>query len=314
MRAYKLYTPARAKAGFSSPGAPLPLVVMLHGCKQNADDFAAGTGMNDWADRQGFVVLYPEQSSEANAHGCWQWFAAKHQQRGEGEAGFLADLTRHIVEAQGLDPLRVYVAGLSAGGAMAAVLGAAYPDLFAAVGVHSGLAPGAAHSLPEALLAMNGGLRSSAIGMPFQGAASPRAVALPLPVIVFHGDDDSVVHPNNSGQVIAAVRWLRPGDASRASAPASAASPVRATAATREAQVAQVAADTEQGGGRRVTRSVHAAGPEHPASEHWLVHGAGHAWSGGRARGSFTDHLGPDASEEMLRFFMLHRRSPSAKA
>lgn len=294
-RSYKLYTPAGADRAKSEQGQALPLVVMLHGCKQSADDFAAGTAMNEWADRLGLVVLYPEQSAEANPQRCWQWFVAKHQQRGEGEVGLLADLSRHIVQSEGLDPLRVYAAGLSAGGAMAAVLGAAYPDVFAAVGVHSGLAPGAAHSLPEALMAMNGGLRGSGMGMPFQGAASPRSVALPLPVIVFHGDDDSVVHPSNGVQLIAAARLERKGEERQ-----------------NTARVADVAANTIRGGGRRFTRSVHAAGPDHPATEHWLVHGAGHAWSGGRSAGSYTDPLGPDASEEMLRFFMAHPRAPSA--
>jgi poly(hydroxyalkanoate) depolymerase family esterase len=296
-RPYKLYTPAGADRAEREWGQPLPLVVMLHGCKQSADDFAAGTAMNDWADRLGFLVLYPEQTTQANAHRCWQWFVAKHQQRGAGEVGLLADLSSHIVRSHGLDARRVYVAGLSAGGAMAAVLGAAYPDVFAAVGVHSGLAPGAAHSLPEALMAMNGGLRGNSMGMPFQGAASPRSVALPLPVIVFHGDDDSVVHPSNGVQLIAAARLERQGEER-----------------TQAARVADIAADTAQGGGRRYTRSVHAAGPDHPAAEHWLVHGAGHAWSGGRAAGSYTDPLGPDASAEMLRFFLAHPRTTPGNA
>ena len=142
-REFKLYVP---------PGAgrePLPLVVMLHGCTQDPDDFAAGTAMNEVARAKGFYVLYPAQSRGANPQGCWNWFKHNHQQRGRGEPALLAGMTRQVMAQHAIDPRRVYVAGLSAGGAMAAILGCAYPELFAAVGVHSGLAAGSANDLPS---------------------------------------------------------------------------------------------------------------------------------------------------------------------
>jgi poly(hydroxyalkanoate) depolymerase family esterase len=257
---YKLYIPPNAGA------RPLPLVVMLHGCTQHPDDFAAGTAMNEAARTEGFYVLYPAQSRRANPQGCWNWFKHSHQQRGRGEPALLAGMTRHVMQQQAIDPRRVYVAGLSAGGAMAAILGSAYPELYAAVGVHSGLAAGAASDLSGALAAMKGGAASAA--------------AHDRPTIVFHGDADSTVHPANAEQVVAAC-----------------------AGATSQVETQQV----HTGQGRAYTRRVH----KDPASgrvlaEHWLVHGAPHAWSGGSSRGSYTDSRGPDASAEMVRFFLEH--------
>lgn len=261
-RAYKLYAPPGAT------GQALPLVVMLHGCTQNPDDFAAGTSMNEHAREQGFFVLYPAQAQDANPSRCWNWFKHSHQQRGRGEPALLAGMTQAVMQQHGIDPRRVYIAGLSAGGAMAAIVAAAYPELFAAVGVHSGLARGAAGNLSEALAAMQGGGRGH--------GGLPNAV----PTIVFHGDQDRTVHPRNGEQVIAAVR----GGA--------------AAGATVEQGVC--------GQGRRYTRSAHPPGSGSASAEHWLVHGGGHAWSGGQAAGSYTDAKGPDASREMLRFFFAH--------
>jgi poly(hydroxyalkanoate) depolymerase family esterase len=264
-REYKLFIP---------PGTgdrPLPLVVMLHGCTQNPDDFAAGTAMNEAARAQGFCVLYPAQSRQANAQGCWNWFKHNHQERGRGEPALLAGMTREVMTQHAIDPARVYVAGLSAGGAMAAILGAAYPELYAAVGVHSGLAAGAATDLPSALAAMKSG-------------AAARAAAHGVPTIVFHGDADATVHPANGDQVIAAC--------------AGAASEV----ATHKVNGA---------GGRASTRRVHSDPADgRVLGEHWLVHGASHAWSGGSSRGSYTDSRGPDATAEMLRFFFEHPQQP----
>ena len=254
--AYKLYIPP------GDTGQPLPLVVMLHGCTQDPDDFAAGTGMNDAALERGFYVLYPAQTQQANAQRCWNWFKHNHQGRGRGEPALLAGMTREVMAQHPIDPQRVYVAGLSAGGAMAAILGDAYPDLFAAVGVHSGLATGAANDLPSAFAAMQG------------GASGTAAVRAP-PTIVFHGDADSTVHPANGEHVIAAT-------------------------------ARQAAAQAERGrieNGREYTRQTFRDSSGRVLAEHWAVHGAGHAWSGGRARGSYTDAQGPDATDEMLRFF-----------
>jgi poly(hydroxyalkanoate) depolymerase family esterase len=261
-RDYKLFIPPQAAAG-----QPLPLVVMLHGCTQHPDDFAAGTGMNELAREQGFFVLYPAQSRRANPQGCWNWFKRSHQQRGRGEAATLARMTREVIATYGIDASRVYVAGLSAGGAMAAILGQAYPDLFAAVGVHSGLPAGAADDLPAALAAMKGQAG---------GASLPSAV----PTIVFHGDADATVHPRNGDGVFAASA----------------------------AHGGVVESEHLSTGARRAaTRHRRTDAQGRVVAEHWVVHGAAHAWSGGRAAGSYTDPHGPDASAEMLRFFRRHR-------
>ena len=257
-RDYKFYLP---------PGhhdRPLPLVVMLHGCTQDPDDFAAGTRMNEAARERGFFVLYPAQAQGANASRCWNWFKHNHQARGRGEPAVLAGMARTLLQQHPIDPRRVYVAGLSAGGAMAAILGETYPDLFAAVGVHSGLPAGAARDLESAFAAMQGG------GTGRHGGAPP--------TIVFHGDRDGTVHPANGEQVAAAS----------------------AGAASAELERSRSA------GGRLYTRAVYRGECGRPIAEHWAVHGAGHAWSGGSPRGSYTDAAGPDATQEMLRFFFTH--------
>jgi poly(hydroxyalkanoate) depolymerase family esterase len=276
-RAYKLFVPpVRA-------GKARALVVMLHGCTQDPDDFAAGTGMNEAALEDGFVVLYPAQAQDANPSRCWNWFKHNHQQRGSGEPAVIAAMTRAVMKAHGIDPRRVYIAGLSAGGAMATIVAEAYPDVFAAVGVHSGLPRGAASSVPEALSVMGSGVAGS--GPRARGCRVEAAPAAQVPTIVFHGDQDRTVHPRNGEQVLAAA--LSAG-------------------ATGSARVEQ----GHSSQGRRYTRSTHAAGNGTTQAEHWLLHGAGHAWSGGRAAGSYTDAAGPDATREMLRFFFEHPLRP----
>lgn len=278
---YKLFVPP------GQAGRQLPLVVMLHGCTQNPDDFAAGTGMNGPAGEQGFYVLYPEQAQDANPQRCWNWFKHNHQQRGSGEPAVIAGMTQAVMKEYGIDPSRVYIAGLSAGGAMAAIVAGAYPELFAAVGVHSGLPCGAASNVAEALAVMNSGTAASArpAGGRFGAAASDKPVSpAALPTIVFHGDADRTVHPRNGEQVLAAV--MNPAAGGPAAAPL-----------------------VERGvspGGSRYTRSTYHDREGKPLAEHWLVHGAGHAWSGGDASGSYTDARGPDATREMLRFFWAH--------
>ena len=259
-RDYKLFVPPEAGA------RPLPLVVMLHGCTQNPDDFAAGTAMNEAALEHGFFVLYPAQSQQANPQRCWNWFKHSHQARGRGEPEILAGMARDVMARYAIDPVRVYVAGLSAGGAMAAIMGDAYPDLFAAVGVHSGLATGTAKDLPSALGAMKG------TGIKPNGAASGVAT------IVFHGDADATVHPGNGQHVVTASAGAAEGELEKG----------------------------YSAGGRNYTRSVHRLPGGEVVAEHWLVHGAQHAWSGGSAKGSYTDPRGPDATGEMIRFFMEH--------
>lgn len=260
---YMLFVPASAS---TQPAAARPLVLMLHGCTQGAADFAAGTRMNEHAREHGCIVLYPEQTKRAHGQKCWNWFKTQHQQRERGEPALLAALTEHIVAQQQADRSRVYVAGLSAGGAMADVLGHCYPDLYAAVGVHSGLPHGAAHDMMSALNVMRTGAPEARAGA---AKGSP-------PTIVFHGDADPTVHPGNGRAIVA-----------------------RATPGT--------VSEGQSAAGRRYTRTVHPASPGQGDAEHWLLHGAGHAWSGGSAAGSYTQPDGVDASREMLRFFLAHR-------
>ena len=269
-REYKLYVPP------SYRGQALPLVVMLHGCTQDPDDFAAGTRMNELALERNFLVLYPAQAQRANAQRCWSWFKQSHQRRDRGEPALLAGMTRDVIDRYNVDSRRVYVAGLSAGGAMAAILGDAYPDLFAAVGVHSGLPPGSAKDLRSAFAAMHAGtVRAATKG----DAARATPIGPTPPTIVFHGDMDTTVHPTNGEHVVAAS--------------AGGAAPERERA--------------RRENGREYTRRVWRDHAGRVVAEHWAVHGSGHAWSGGSARGSFTDAKGPDATREMLRFFFAHR-------
>ena len=263
-RDYKLFVPAGELR-------QAPLVVMLHGCTQDPDDFARGTRMNALARAQGFLVLYPSQSQRANAQRCWNWFKHNHQARGKGEPAILAGMVRDVIATHDVDPGRVYVAGLSAGGAMAAILGDAYPDLFAAVGVHSGLPTGSATDVQTAFAAMSGGAQPVR-----RGAGSGPTP----PTIVFHGDADTTVNAVNGERILEAAGVIAQPGAHRAS-----------TAM-----------------GMPYTRRAYVDGQGAERAEQWTIHGAGHAWSGGDPAGSYTDPRGPDASAEMLRFFLQHPR------
>jgi poly(hydroxyalkanoate) depolymerase family esterase len=262
-RHYKLYIPS------CYTGEALPLVVMLHGCTQSPDDFAAGTRMNDVAEQHTFLVAYPAQAQSANISKCWNWFNANDQQRDRGEPSIIAGITREIVGDFQVEPGRVYIAGLSAGGAAAAIMGSAYPDLYAAIGVHSGLACGAASDLPSAFAAMRKG--AAARLLQHNGA---RTV---IPTIVFHGDCDTTVNLVNGDEVITQAK----------------------SAAHLRAEVIQ-----GEAGGLYYTRTAHVDEGGRPVLEQWLLHGGGHAWSGGSTVGSYTDPRGPDASREMMRFFL----------
>jgi poly(hydroxyalkanoate) depolymerase family esterase len=273
-RDYKLYLPAR-RAGAAS-AAPLPLVVMLHGCTQSADDFAAGTQMNRLADTHGFLVVYPEQPAGANPSRCWNWFRAEDQVREGGEPALIAGIVQAVAADHAVDTRRIFVAGLSAGAAMAVILGETHPELFAAVGAHSGLPYRSASDIPSALAAMKG-----------RGLATPPPAGRGVPTIVFHGDRDHTVQQRNGERIVEQARQAH------------------------EKQGLQTRTDTGAvPGGRRYTRTVHADAGGRPWVEYWTLHGAGHAWSGGHASGSYTDGTGPDASAEMLRFFLAQQPTP----
>ena len=270
-RDYKLYIPS------AYAGQTLPLVVMLHGCTQGPDDFAVGTRWNAIAEEWPCLVLYPAQSSAANPTRCWNWFKADHQQRDAGEPSLIAGMTREVIADYHADPARIYIAGLSAGGAMAITMGTLYPELYAAVGTHSGVPYAAASDLPSAL-----GVVQSA------GAPTATPAGAGTPIIVFHGDRDQTVHPRNSDHIMSQCVPPR----------------TRAQTQTRQAE----------GTARTYTKTAHQGPDGAVVAEHWLVHGAGHAWFGGDRRGSFTDGTGPDASREMMRFFAAHAQPTAALA
>ena len=265
-RTYKLYIPG----GFT--GQPLPLLIMLHGCTQSSVDFARGTRMNELAEKALCFVAYPEQAQPANTSKCWNWFQPANQQRDNGEPSLIAGITRQIMGNYPVDANRVYIAGLSSGGAMAAIMAATYPDLYAAVGVHSGIAYGVAQDLPSAFKVMQ------------QGATGPvRSLSEAIPIIVFHGDCDTTVSPLNADRML--EQWLQ-------------ASPGRQSS-LRESS-GQVA------GGHAYTRRIYTDAAGLVLAEEWVIRQAGHAWSGGSSIGSYTDPRGPDASTEMMRFFAAH--------
>lgn len=264
---YMLYRPKVAAPG-------MPLVVMLHGCTQSPEDFALGTGMNRLADELGFLVAYPRQTRAANQQKCWNWFRPGDQERGRGEPALIAGVTRDVIAGEGADDTRVYVAGLSAGGAAAAIMADGYPDLFAAVGVHSGLACGAARDLPSALMAMKRGTASG---------GKRRKASRFVPLITFHGDRDGTVHETNARELVAA-----------------------ATAAT--GVPVEVEVEASKAGGRSYARALSRDTAGRVLIEQWTVAGAGHAWSGGDPAGSYAAAAGPNASREMLRFFLEQKR------
>jgi len=265
-RPYKLYIPS----GYV--GQPVPLIVMLHGCTQSPDDFAVGTQMNLAAEARTCLVAYPGQTSAANMQKCWNWFNAADQQRGGGEPSLIAGITLQVMRDYAVDPARVYVAGLSAGGAAAAIMGDAYPDLYAAIGVHSGLACGAARDMQSAFAVMQRG----------GSGTMPRTGRRMVPAIVFHGGRDTTVHPGNGDAVVAQSE--------------------RGSALVTRVDAGQVP------GGHAYSRTFYLDPAGATVIEQWVVHGAGHAWFGGSAAGSYTDPRGPDATGEMLRFFLQHPR------
>lgn len=278
-RPYRLYLPAGHDAATARP-----LLVMLHGCTQNPGDLARGTRADALAEEHGFLVLYPQQTAEHHPQKCWNWFLPAHQERGGGEPAILAGMIRAVAAEHGADPARIYLAGISAGGSMVSILGAAYPELFAGLAVHSALAYRAARDLGTALAAMReGGPDPDEQGRRVLKAMGERARA--LPVIVFHGREDPVVRAVNGEQT--AAQWA-------------------AANVLADPSLGALSADTTRGeaGGRGYERVAYRATDGRTLLERWIVDGLAHAWSGGSAEGSWTDPLGPDAMREMVRFFL----------
>jgi poly(hydroxyalkanoate) depolymerase family esterase len=287
-RTYKLFVPASYAP---AEGKAMPMVVMLHGCKQSPDDFAAGTRMNELAGQHGFLVVYPAQANNANGSKCWNWFRGEDQRRDGGEPSLIAGITREVASEYNVDQRRIFVAGLSAGAAMAVILGVAYPELYAAVGAHSGLPYAAAHDVTSAFSAMKGGAAHAGITKLFTAAHSQPARSLnTVPTIVFHGDADHTVAATNAIAI------------------------VEATVGAADAESLQISThDGVTATGSKFSRTVYTdSSAGNPVIEYWILHGAGHAWSGGSAQGSFTNPSGPDASAEMIRFFYSQARAGTA--
>lgn len=280
-RPYRLFVP-----GGGQDGGPLPLIVMLHGCTQDAANIARGTRMNALATAQRFMVLYPEQPASFNQLKCWNWFLPEHQVRGQGEPAIIAGMTREVMARYRVDPARVYIAGISAGGAMAVLASLAYPDLYAAAAVHSGIQYRAAGSPAEAVAVMkSGGPDPGGQARLAHDAMGSRARM--VPVIIVQGARDPSVQPENARALSAQFAAL---------------------AGLTGAPVASAPGTTEvrEHGAYRATRSVYSDASGQPVIEVWLIDGLAHAWSGGSAEGTWTDPAAPDLGPEIVRFLLAH--------
>ncbi len=277
-RRFKLYVPSRY-----DKSRPAPLLVVLHGCTQDPDDIARGTRFNAIAEEKGILVAYPEQPQKANGLKCWNWFDAAHQRRDQGEPALIAGITQRVMADYTVDARRVYLIGLSAGAAMALTVAYAYSEVFAAAGVHSGIAYGAATSVADAVKAMGAGAAdpASLASAVVKGMGSRRH----FPAIVFQGRADKSVKVVNVSQVVSQLS--------------------ESHAAGGLKKLAETTGTTE--GGYRFTKVVY--GNRRPLIEEWIVDELGHAWSGGSSEGTYTDPKGPDASREIVRFLLEHPRN-----
>ncbi|HYH79166.1 MAG TPA: PHB depolymerase family esterase [Longimicrobium sp.] len=269
-RRYRLFVPAGLQAS-----RPAPLVVMLHGCTQDPDDFARGTRFNHAAAEAGVLVAWPEQPAAHQPMKCWSWYDPGHQSAGRGEPALIAGITREVMASHGVDSARVYIAGVSAGAAMAVNTAASHPALYAAVAAHSGAPYRAASDVPHALAVMRTGTPDPAIlAYALQDALGGRA----MPLFAIHGAADAVLAPINSRQL--AAQWAG------------------------VLRLRSAAPERLTDGGLGVERSRWSGADGKPVVELMIVERLGHAWSGGSPQGTYTDPRGPDASKAILRFFL----------
>jgi len=293
---YFVYTPETYRVE-----APVPLFVMLHGCTQTALDFATGTSMNQLAEKQGFIVMYPQQTTKYNQGLCWNWFLPSNQQRGSGEPASIVGMIQSLqlnTANWTIDPNRIYVTGISAGAAMSVILGATYPDVFAAIGVHSGLEYQAATNLVQAAKVMHRGgpdpLRQGSVA--YTAMSNHSRV---VPTIVFHGTADTIVAPLNGDQVV--QQWIQTDYLASDK-----------TYAVDYHHPSSIATGQVPGGYSYLTAVWNAPSGE-AVQAYWKIDGMGHAWSGGNPASSYTDPRGPDATVAMYDFFMGHPREENAQ-
>ena len=291
-RPYFVYTPESYQVGTA-----VPLIVMLHGCTQTAVDFATSTRMNQLADQHKFIVVYPQQTSVYSQNLCWNWFKSSNQSRDQGEPAIIAGIVQAVelnTSQWTIDTNRVYIAGFSAGAAMAVILGATYPDLFAAIGVHSGVEYQAATSTINSLKVMSqGGPDPQQQGQAAFDAMGTAAHV--IPTIVFQGTNDLIVNPVNGDQVV--QQWMQTDHL-----------------ASNDTYTADYGNPSSYGteqvpGGYSYTVSGWNNDQGDVVQEYWRVDGMGHAWSGGNPGSSYADPSGPDASLAMVQFFMGHPMS-----
>ncbi|WP_233274695.1 extracellular catalytic domain type 1 short-chain-length polyhydroxyalkanoate depolymerase [Haladaptatus cibarius] len=289
-RTYTKYIPTGAD------GSAIPLVVMLHGCTQNPDQFKDETQMNEVAERETFAVIYPDQTTSANIRECWNWFQDQHTTRGSGEAELIAGMAQDVMASHSIDDNRVFVAGLSAGAAMVPNLLVAYPDVFAAGGIHSGLVYDVAENVSQATTAMTqGGPDPQQQGTEAYQAMQSNGVTDTVPTIVFHGTEDYTVYPINGHQ--ATEQATQTNDL--------------AADGTDDDSTDYTPDETTNGQSESFSYTVseyHDSGGE-TVVEKWIIDGMAHAWSGGAQGGAYTAPGGPDASQQMWDFFAAHPRN-----
>jgi poly(hydroxyalkanoate) depolymerase family esterase len=286
---YFVYTPTTYHIGTA-----VPLLVMLHGCTQTAEDFAAGTRMNRLAEQHGFIVAYPQQMRKSNRALCWNWFKSAHQFRNRGEPARIAHIVQTISQKTSqwtIDSQQIYVVGASAGAAMAVILGATYPDIFAAIGVHSGIEYQAVTNIIDTLKVIrHGGPEPILQGQKaFEAMGSYKRV---VPTIVFQGTHDRIVPPISSDRVV--QQWMQ---TNHLVSPDLYLADFKKPTTTSTGQVP---------GGYAYTVYTWEDSRGNEVQAYWKIHGLGHAWSGGSPTGSHTDPRGPNASEAMYQFFMNH--------